>query len=271
MSIKRSFSLINLNRGQKGVTVELMPYGGGEMDFKLKELQMILFERKGWKPILLSVIFQSVLSVMVFLPLAMLLIYEAYKSDDFQNLFFGFAALFGLLFILPLGVFIQAGLYGSLKDSIFGKAVTFKDYLGNGKTHFWKMFRYSIIYGVVSIFIVFIVGLISSWGLPFQFPIIVTSIFLAVLASPVMYLCVFEGDTFSNVKHLYKKSGKEYIIIGMISWFSLFIPLVNILGSVFVTVFGLYAMVLFCDFEEELAEGSYHNEMNDLAMKEEEE
>lgn len=229
------------------------------MNFKFKELQSVLFERGGWKPILTSMAMQSLLFVLLFVPFVFLLIMGTSTSGDPESFTFGLFAIFllvAVVILIPFSVYVQAGLFGSIKDCVVGEGFSLKKYFGNGLTYFWKVLGFTILYtlfaGVGGFFIGLIAGFATMGESSYFLELFLTLPigFLVLLISPIIYLSVIEGDTFSHTKYLYQKHGKEFLIVSAVCAFGLSIPVLNIPFSILVSVFGVYVMVLFFDFTE---------------------
>lgn len=253
------------------------------MDFKFKELQSALFERDGWKPLLTSMGLQGVLFVLFFIPFVMLMMLGIGMSGEPENFALGMFAIFMAIcvfLLVPLSTYIQAGLYGTLKDCILGKGFSFKKYFQNGLTYFWPVLGYSILYGLIAGFIGFFIGVfggLATFGSPelslvIEFLIILPVGFISFLLSPILYLCVIEGNTFDHVKYLYSKHGKEFVIVAAIASFLLAIPFLGMLFSVAGIALVAYVMVLFFDFTEEVVvEQEIKEEDNQIVLEKEEE
>lgn len=231
------------------------------MNFKWEEFKDALLNRQGVNPILIAFGLQMVLGIAIGLPMILGIGFMAFgiESGD-PTAFLGMLVMLGAIFVvaIPVGTYISAGMMGSLKTVVTeGRSGGFKDFLKNGKTHFWPILGYSFLLGIiVMVIMVPFIGIYAFLGVvsgPTD-TLLIDSVltfvvsFIMMVIYPLMYLVVFDGSGFSNYKDFMKENYKPVMVVALVYAFVSAIPIVGVLLSIAFIVYPLYILVLYVDY-----------------------
>ena len=231
------------------------------MNFKWEEFKDALLNRQGTNPILIAFGLQMVLGIAIGLPMVVGIGFMAFGVESGDPMaFMGMLGMLGLILAVavPVGVYISAGMMGSLKTVVTeGRSGGFKDFMRNGKDYFWRMLGYSILMGVILMIIMMpLIAIYSLIGvasgitetLLIDSTLTFAVSFIMMVLYPLMYLIVFDGGAFANYRDFMKENYKPVMVVALVYAFVSAIPIVGVLLSITFIVYPLYILVLYVDY-----------------------
>lgn len=237
------------------------------MNFRLTEFKEALFSNKGYIPVLLFFALQMGAMFLFAIGMVVLFVTGVISFSAFESPtpnpetimpFIG-VFLLSLLLFIPVGIYLQASLLGSLGDVVkTGQFNGVKSFFKNGLTYFWRYLGFSILSGILTALVIgpviagvifLFIGLGDSVALSenvgsFLFTMLIFA--LSMYTTPLMYVAILEKNrVWANYGIFIKKEFLTLTVVGVVLGAVIGIPYIGPFLQILLIPLPLYLMVIY--------------------------